>query len=128
MRSRVPKRRRLHKWIAVVSGAIMLSVVGGSVQTEAADKKARCVILGPLVMSAYVGFLGEVASGRREDAARRAADSTNLVDLYTRFDCDAASLNEALECVSTRFIDPNATSIDRDDAKNCMRTAGMVMR
>ena len=128
MSIRVQEHRRQSRWIAAGSVAILLSFAGGSVETKAADKDARCVILGPLVMSAYVGFLGEVASGQREVAAERAANSTNLIDLYTRFDCDRVSLNKALECVSARFIDPEATSIDRNDATTCMRTAGMPIR
>ena len=89
---------------------------------------ARCLVLGPLVMSAYLDVLTQVAAGEAEGAAARAGNTADLMALYDRLGCPMSPLRQAVECVSAALI---AGPIDQPVAalaETCMAEAGLPTR
>ena len=88
---------------------------------------ARCALIGPLTISGYVAFLGDVAAGRREAAGAAAGRLADLVALHERLGCDGAALIGAVECLSARLL-AGATAPPEELAEICMTEAGMPTR
>jgi hypothetical protein len=104
------------------------SASGQAQEPNEPDDQARCLVLGPLVMSGYIAFLEQVSAGDRAAAAERAGHAADLVELYHQLGCPMSSLTEAVECLSTALI---ARSVDEPIgtiAQTCMEDAGLPVR
>jgi len=88
---------------------------------------ARCALLGPLVMSGYVGFVRDVAGQRAEEASAAATRLDALIALHTRLGCDGDALTVAIECLTTRLLG-GATLPPAEIAQSCMTEAGLPLR
>ncbi len=92
------------------------------------ESEARCLLLGPLAMSSYLSFVGEVAQKKRSTVGARADRATDLIELYERVGCDMVTLRTAIECISASILDPASRGPVAKRAETCMKDAGMPVR
>jgi hypothetical protein len=100
----------------------------GQTQEPREPEQARCLVLGPLVMSGYIAFLEQVSAGDRAAAAERAGHAADLVELYHQLGCPMSSLTEAVECLSTALIARPVDEPVGTIAQTCMEEAGLPVR
>ena len=118
--------RALHL-LAAVAGLALLCGLGAG-RAQPLEGEARCLVLGPLVVSSYVAFLDKVAAKERTAAAARAENTADLIDLYDRLGCAMAPLMQTVECLSAALIDAKTREPVAEIAETCMREAGMPVR
>lgn len=123
--------RRRHSALAALvagafAGASLLPAQPAQAQPEQAQ--ARCLVLGPLAMSAYLDFLAQVASGAAADAAARAGNTADLIALYERLGCPMPPLSDAVECVSAALTAGPVEQAVATLAETCMAEAGLPTR
>ena len=88
---------------------------------------ARCALVGPLALSAHIGFVREVAGQDRAAATDAAARLDTLIALHGRLGCDDGQLTAAIECLTGRLL-ARATAPPAELAGACMDAAGMPTR
>ena len=88
----------------------------------------RCLLLGPLVISSYTGFLEGVAARDGNATAERTARTTDLISLYQQLGCPMEPLRVAVECLSATVVAPSTGTSIAETAESCMREAGLPVR
>jgi len=111
---------------ACVVPAFILSAQ--TTQAQVGEGQARCLLLGPIVISSYLEFMGKIAQKKTDKLDSRADNLLDLVKLYDGLGCDAARLNAAVECLSTAILDRQRKTPIAEIAQSCMREAGMPVR
>ncbi len=96
--------------------------------TPASAAQDRCLILGPLAVSSYIGLLEQVARGKRDDAAKQSQNASDAVALYERLGCPQKALVKAIECLSSHVVSRKEKKPVNAIAKQCMEKAGMPTR
>jgi hypothetical protein len=95
---------------------------------DPAYRDQRCTLLGPAVVSGWLNLLRAYAEDDWTDAAEGTRLSEALTGLYLHIGCDAQALNDTLDCV-TAFAFAGASEVAvHENARSCMREAGMTMR
>lgn len=115
-------------YVLAASLCLALSLAASQGQAQSAEGQARCLVLGPLVVSSYVAFLDSVAGRQGETVATRAGSAADLIGLYERVGCAMPPLTGALECLSAALIDRRTNQPISQIAQTCMREAGMPVR
>lgn len=121
-------RRRLAAGLGLVAALALAFGHGTGPAPAQAEGEARCLVLGPLVVSSYVSLLESVAERARDAAAERAASTAALVDLHDRLGCPMPPLTEAVECLSAALVAGDTARPVAETAEACMRDAGMPVR
>ena len=116
-----------------IAGALALAlsfVLSGAVdvRAQAPEGQARCLVLGPLVVSGYVAFLETLAARQPDAVAARAGSASDLIALYEQVGCAMPPLTQTLECLSAALIDRETRDPIAQIAQTCMREAGMPVR
>lgn len=114
-----------------LGAAILLGLMGTALSPAGSSAQAaqdRCLILGPLAVSGYIGFLEQVAQEERDAAARQSQNAADVISLYERLGCPQAALIDAIECLSSHVVEPAAQKPIAAVAQQCMETAGMPTR
>lgn len=106
----------------------LIGVVLFPAGSQAETSQDRCLILGPLAVSGYIGFLEQVAQESREAAARQSQNAADIISLYERLGCPQGALIEAIECLSSHVVAPTAQKPIAAVAEHCMEQAGMPTR
>lgn len=112
-------------------GACLLPALILSAQTaqaQGSDGQARCLLLGPIVISSYLEFMGKIAQKKVDKLDSRADNLLDMVKLYEGLGCDSARLNAAVECLSAAILDKQRKTPIAEMAQSCMREAGMPVR
>ena len=89
---------------------------------------SRCALIGPVVISSYLGFLENIAAKNRTTTASRAQSTVQLMALYERIDCPVPALNETIECITQAVVEPSPGQSIGEIAGACMKDAGMAVR
>lgn len=114
-------------------GAIAFLTLTGTMLLPAAGSQAqaaqdRCLILGPLAVSGYIGFLEQIAQEQPDAATRQSQNAADIISLYERLGCPQDALIEAIECLSSHVVEPREHKPIAAVAQQCMKTAGMPTR
>ena len=88
----------------------------------------RCLLIGPLAISSYIGLLEQIARNNRAEGARQADNAANVMGLYARLDCPQAELTAAIECLSRHVVQRTGKEPIGAIAQQCMKQAGMPTR
>ncbi len=111
------------------AGFILAVIVGVALSPAPANAaQDRCLILGPLAVSSYIGLLEQVARGKRDEAAKQSQNASDTVALYERLGCPQKALIKAIECLSSHVVSPKVKKPVNAIAKQCMEKAGMPTR
>jgi len=111
--------------LAILAVVQVAGIAPARAQSEGA---ARCLVLGPLVVSSYVAFLEGVAGRERHTASNRAESTVALMDLHDRLGCPAPALTRAIECLSAALVAGETDRPVSAIAESCMRESGMPVR
>ena len=109
---------------AALSSAIWLSVPARA--QEAGHEEPQCLLLGPLAVSSFLAFAGEVRQQQPDTIGSAARRTNDLVELYERLGCDMAKLRSAIGCLSDSVSNDRMPLGRR--AEGCMKEAGMPVR
>ncbi len=83
------------------AAALMGTALTAAAQTD--NPAPRCAIVGPVALSAWLGFLDSLPD-RNPPATRAAASAAaDLVSLHAALGCDEAALQRAFDCVAERL-------------------------
>jgi hypothetical protein len=88
----------------------------------------RCLVLGPLAVSSYIGLLEQVGRGKRTEAAKQSQNADNVIALYERLGCPQEALIGAIECLSGHVVSRQGKKPIATVAQQCMKKAGMPTR
>lgn len=125
-----PQRSALGRTLKL-GAAILLGLMGTALSPAGSSVQAaqdRCLILGPLAVSGYIGFLEQVAQEKREAATRQSQNAADIISLYERLGCPQDALIDAIECLSSHVVDPAEQKPIAAVAQQCMERAGMPTR
>jgi hypothetical protein len=111
---------------AMFGAALIVAAVTSTVPADA--RQDRCLVLGPLAVSSYIGMLEQVAQKKRDEAARQGQNATNVIVLYEQLGCPQKALISAIECVSGYIVSPRKKQPITAVARQCMDKAGMPTR
>lgn len=107
---------------------IALSVASAPPVFAADPAGPRCVVLAPLAVSGWLGFLRAVSGGQAEAIAAAADRARTLAALHGELGCDAAALATALDCLTGRALEGASEADLHASAPVCMREAGLPLR
>jgi len=120
-------RRGRRRLLAAILG-MALGLASAAPARAAEAGHDRCLVLGPLVISSYIGLLDEVARGNRAMVSRRSQSAADIVTLYQRLGCPRETLIAAIECLSSHVVAPQTQDPLTAVARQCMENAGMPTR
>jgi hypothetical protein len=111
--------------LKALCGGVALLV---AIATPAHASQDRCLVLGPLAVSSYIGLLEQLGQGKRYEAAKQSQNADNVIALYERLGCPQKALIDAIECLSSHVVTPKAKTPIAAVAQQCMTKAGMPTR
>ncbi|SFA91826.1 hypothetical protein SAMN05421688_1748 [Poseidonocella pacifica] len=103
----------------LASCAILLGLMAGP---GVADTPPRCALLGQMAVSSWLEMLGALSGTDSTTADPIIARLDGLTGIYGALSCDAAQLQEAMDCLLTQSGNIRADAL----ARQCMQQSGMT--